>query len=158
MTRNVPPVPKGFHTVTPYLIFKDAAPALDWYARAFGATELFRKTDDDGKIRHAEFRLGDAVIMLSDEYPERKVLSPQTLGGTPVATHLYVDDVDGFCARAVAAGATLARPVADQFYGDRSGQLEDPFGHRWFVATRVEDVSVAEMQRRYDAMMKGDKR
>ena len=142
--------------VMPYLCCRDAARALDFYARAFGAVETMRLAEPGGRIGHAEFRLGDAVIMLSDEYPERKVLSPQTLGGTPVATHLYVDDVDAFCARAVAAGATLARPVADQFYGDRSGQLEDPFGHRWFVATHVEDVPAAEVQRRYDAMMKGD--
>ena len=144
--------------VMPYLCCRDAARALDFYARALGAVETMRLAEPSGRIGHAEFRLGDAVIMLSDEYPEMKVLSPQALGGTPVATHLCVDDVDAFCARAVAAGATLRRPVADQFYGDRSGQLEDPFGHRWFVASRIENVSVAEMQRRYDAMMKGAER
>ena len=144
--------------VRPYLCCRDAARALDFYARAFGAVETMRLAEPSGRIGHAEFRLGDAVIMLSDEYPEMKVLSPQALGGTPVATHLYVDDVDAFCTRAVAAGATLARPVADQFYGDRTGQLEDPFGHRWFVANRVEEVSVVEMQRRYDAMMEGAER
>lgn len=142
---------------TPYLCCRDAARALDFYVAAFGAVETMRLAEPSGRIGHAELALGDAVIMVSDEYPEMNVRSPQALGGTPVAIHLYVESVDAFCARAVAAGATQTRAVADQFYGDRAGQLEDPFGHRWSVATRIEDVSTAEMQRRYDAMMKGGK-
>jgi PhnB protein len=143
---------------TPYLCCKDAARALEFYATAFGAVETMRLAEPSGRIGHAQFTIGDAVIMVSDEYPEMNIKSPQTLGGTPVSIHLYVPDVDEFCARAVAAGGKLKRPVADQFYGDRAGQLEDPFGHRWSVATHVEDVSTGEMQRRYDAVMKGGKR
>lgn len=149
--------PVGFHGATPYLCCRDAARALDFYRAAFGAVETMRLAEPSGRIGHAEFKIGDAVIMVSDEYPEMKVVSPQALGGTPVALHLYVPDVDRFCARAVEAGATLARPPADQFYGDRAAQLQDPFGHRWSIATRIEEVSTEEMQRRYDAMMKGGK-
>ncbi len=140
--------------VMPYLCCRDAARALEFYTAAFGAVETMRLAEPSGRIGHAEIKLGDAVIMLSDEYPEMHVRSPEALGGTPVMIHLYVDDVDAFAARAVAAGATLERPVAHQFYGDRSGQLRDPFGHRWSVATRLEAVSADEIQRRYDAMMK----
>jgi PhnB protein len=139
----------------PYLCCRDAARALAFYKEAFGATEMLRLAEPNGRVGHAEIRIGDAVIMLSDEYPEMQVVSPQALGGTPMAIHLYVENVDAFCARAVAAGAVLARPVADQFYGDRSGQLTDPFGHRWSIATHVADVPNDEVRRRYDAMLTG---
>jgi len=150
MAGRVNPVPRA----TPYLCCKDAARAIEFYKQAFGATEAMRLSEPGGRIGHAEIRIGDAPIMLSDEYPEMDVRSPQSLGGSPVLIHLYVDDVDALASRAVAAGAKLLRPVADQFYGDRSGTLTDPFGHRWMIATRKEDVSAAEMQKRYDALMK----
>ncbi|TMB21146.1 MAG: VOC family protein [Deltaproteobacteria bacterium] len=150
MAGRVNPVPRA----TPYLCCKDAARAIEFYKKAFGATEAMRLSEPGGRIGHAEIRIGDAPIMLSDEYPEMDVRSPQSLGGSPVLIHLYVDDVDALASRAVAAGAKLLRPVADQFYGDRSGTLTDPFGHRWMIATRKEDVSAAEMQKRYDALMK----
>ena len=150
MAGRVNPVPRA----TPYLCCKDAARAIEFYKKAFGATEAMRLSEPGGRIGHAEIRIGDAPIMLSDEYPEMDVRSPQSLGGSPVLIHLYVDDVDALASRAVAAGAKLLRPVADQFYGDRSGTLTDPFGHRWMIATRKEDVSAAEMRKRYDALMK----
>ena len=148
MPRTVKPVPEGHHTVAPYLAIKDAARALDFYARAFGATETYRLMVPDGRVGHAEIRLGDSLVMLSDEFPEFGGKAPQSLGGSPVSIHLYVEDVDAFVARAVAAGARAVKPVMDQFYGDRSGQLEDPFGHLWWVATHREDVPQAEMERR----------
>jgi len=146
----VKPVPEGYHTVTPYLIVNAGAKALDFYARAFGAIERLR-IDAGGKIGHAEITIGDSCIMLADEHPEIGALGPTTVGGSPVSLHLYVEDVDAAVARAVAAGATLVRPVADQFYGDRSGTLKDPFGHQWTLSTHVEDVSEAEAQRRMEA-------
>ena len=152
--QTVKPIPNERQALTPYVIVKDAAKAIDFYKKAFGATEAMRLSEPGGRIGHAEIRIGDAPIMLSDEYPEMDVRSPQSLGGSPVLIHLYVDDVDALASRAVAAGAKLLRPVADQFYGDRSGTLTDPFGHRWMIATRKEDVSAAEMQKRYDALMK----
>jgi PhnB protein len=151
---TVKPIPDGMRGATPYLCCRDAARALEFYGRAFGAVETMRLAEPSGRIGHAEMKIGEAVVMLSDEHPEMNIRSPQTLGGTPIAIHLYVEDVDGFCRRAVEAGATLSHPVADQFYGDRSGQLHDPFGHRWSIATHVADVSIEEMQRRYDAMTK----
>jgi len=143
----VKPVPEGYHTVTPYLIVNAGAKALDFYARAFGAIERLR-IDAGGKIGHAEITIGDSCIMLADEHPEIGALGPTTVGGSPVSLHLYVEDVDAAVARAVAAGATLVRPVADQFYGDRVGGVADPFGHRWFIATHKEDLSPEELQRR----------
>ena len=154
MTSKAKPIPDGFHGATPYLCCKDAAGAIEFYKKAFGATEVMRLAEPSGRIGHAEVKIGEAVIMLSDEHAEIGVRSPQSLGGTPVAIHLYVEDVDALARRAVAAGAQLTRPVADQFYGDRTGTLEDPFGHRWFIATHKEDVSSEEMGRRYAAMMK----
>ena len=143
MTRNVPPVPKGFHTITPYLIFKEAAPALDWYARAFGATELFRKTDDDGKIRHAEMMIGTSPIMLAGEFGEfPEWRSAETRGGSPVHMYVYVEDCDALFERALAAGAKQLLPMQDQEYGDRQGGLTDPFGHVWYIATRIRDLDV----------------
>ena len=143
----VKPVPEGYHTVTPYLIVNAGAKALDFYARAFGAIERLR-IDAGGKIGHAEITIGNSCVMLADEHPEIGALGPTTVGGSPVSLHLYVEDVDAAVARAVAAGATLVRPVADQFYGDRVGGITDPFGHRWFIATHKEDLSSEEVQRR----------
>ncbi len=139
-------------SVTPYLCCRDAARALAFYREAFGAVETMRLAEPGGRIGHAEMTIDGATIMLSDEYPEVDIRSPQALGGTPVMVHLIVADVDAVAARAVAAGATLERPVADQFYGDRSGQLRDPFGHRWSIATRVEELSSAEIQRRFQKL------
>jgi PhnB protein len=142
------PIPDGYHAITPYLIVSGAAKALDFYARAFGAVERDRMQDPTGKVRHAEITIGQACVMLADEHPEIGALSPATVGGSPVNLHLYVEDVDAFVARAVAAGATLTRPVADQFYGDRVGGITDPFGHRWSIATHKEDLNPEEIRRR----------
>jgi PhnB protein len=146
-------IPEGYERATPYLCVKGASDALAFYAKAFGAIETMRLAEPGGRIGHAEIRIGDAPIMISDEYPEEGVRSPVSLGGTPVSIHLYVADVDALAERAVAAGAKLLRPIADQFYGDRSAMLLDPFGHHWFFATRKEEVSPEEMQRRYDALL-----
>jgi PhnB protein len=143
----VKPVPDGYQTVTPYLLVKGGAQALDFYGRAFGAVERLR-IDGGGKIGHAEITIGESCVMLADEHPENDALGPTTVGGTPVSLHLYVEDVDAVVARAVAAGATLIRPVADQFYGDRVGGIADPFGHRWFIATHKEDLTSEELNRR----------
>jgi len=145
------PIPEGYHTATPYLIAGDAAAAIDYYKQAFGATELFRMPAPGGKIGHAEIKIGDSPIMLADEFPEMGYKSPQTLGGSPVSIMIYVADVDAVFNQAVAAGGKVQRPVKDQFYGDRSGTLEDPFGHVWHVATHKEDVSAEEMERRAQA-------
>jgi len=152
---TVKPIPAGHHTVTPYLAIRNAAKALEFYKTAFGATETYKLLMPDGRLGHAEVRLGDSVIMLSDEFPEFGGKAPDTLGGSPVSIHLYVEDVDAFVARALAAGARERKPVMDQFYGDRSGQLEDPFGHLWWVATHKEDVPPAELQKRVQAMCAG---
>ena len=144
----VKPIPDGHRAVTPYLIVKGGIRALDFYARAFGAVERERIEGAGGKIGHAEIAIGEGCVMLADEHPENDALSPQTIGGTPVSLHLYVEDVDAVVARAVAAGATLIRPVADQFYGDRVGGIADPFGHRWFIATHKEDLTREELHRR----------
>jgi PhnB protein len=143
------PIPEGYHTVTPYLAIKNAADAIDFYTRALGATERFR-FEHGGKIGHAEIQIGDSIIMLSDEWPEGGHLSPQSLGGTTTSLHIYVDDVDSAFSKAIDAGAKEDRPVQDQFYGDRSGTFTDPFGHRWNLATHIEDVSEAELQRRME--------
>jgi PhnB protein len=144
----VKPIPDGYHAVTPYLIVDAGAKAIDFYKRAFGATEHMRVQDPAGKVHHAEIEIGGSRIMLADEHPEIGALGPKTVGGTPVSLHLYVEDVDAVVGRALAAGATLVRPVADQFYGDRVGGVADPFGHRWFVATHKEDLTVEELDRR----------
>lgn len=152
MTTSVKPIPDGYHGATPYLSCGDAAGAIEFYKQAFGATELMRLAAPGGKIGHAEIKIGDAPIMLADEAPEIDFRSPQSLGGSPVTIHLYVEDVDALARRAVAADAKLLRPVADQFYGDRSCQLADPSGHVWSIATRTEDVSLEEMQKRAAAL------
>ena len=150
----VKPVPDGYSTVTPYLIVRDGAKALDFYKRAFGATELYRLAAPDGKVLHAEMQVGNARFMMADEVPQIGARSPQALGGSPVSILLYVPDVDARVQQATAAGAKIVRPVQDQFYGDRSGTLEDPFGHVWTVATHIEDVPPGEIQKRAEAMMK----
>jgi len=153
MTTKVKPIPDGHHSVTPYLTVKDAASALEFYKKAFGATELLRHIDPtNGRVGHAELRIGDSLIMLSDEYPDMNVRSPQTLGGSGTAIHLYVADVDALAKQAVAAGATLTRPVEDQFYDDRGGKLEDPYGHVWWIATHKEDLTMAQIEERAAAL------
>ena len=148
------PIPDGYRTATPYLIIKGAAEAIEFYKRAFGATELLRMADAQGRVGHAEIKIGDSVIMLADEQPAMGYRGPRSLGGSSVSILLYLAEVDAVFERAVRAGAKAQRPVADQFYGDRSGTLEDPFGHVWTVATHVEDVLPEEMQRRAEAAMK----
>jgi len=147
----VKPIPDGYHSVTPYLIISGAGEAIDYYKKAFGATELLRMPAPGGKIGHAEIKIGDSPIMLADEFPEMGYKSPRTLGGSPVSIMIYVNDVDAIFDQAVAAGGKVQRPVKDQFYGDRSGTLEDPFGHVWHVATHKEDVSAEEMAQRAQA-------
>ncbi|MGA2299236.1 MAG: VOC family protein [Candidatus Acidiferrum sp.] len=151
---RVKPIPDGYHAVTPFLVVSDAARAMEFYKAAFGAKERMRMAGPGGKIVHAEMTIGDAVIMVADEFPEWGNLSPESLNGSPVRMALYVEDVDDVASRAVAAGAKVLIPVADQFYGDRSGRLADPFGHLWIVATHIEDVSPGEMQKRMDALSK----
>ncbi|HZI17439.1 MAG TPA: VOC family protein [Pyrinomonadaceae bacterium] len=143
-------VAEGFHNVTPYLCVSDAARAIEFYKEAFGATEIMRMEAPDGKIGHAEVRIGDSIVMIADEFPELSFRSPQSVG---VSAHfmLYDEDVDARVERAIAAGAKLTRPVADQFYGDRTGSVEDPFGHHWYIATHLEDLSPEEVKRRGDA-------
>jgi PhnB protein len=141
-------IPEGYHTVTPYLVIKGAAKAIDFYKNVFGATEAVRMDDPSGKIGHAELKIGDSHIMLADEYPEMKFRSPQSYGGSPVSILLYVPDVDATVDLAVSSGAKLDREVKDQFYGDRMGTIVDPFGHVWSIATHKEDVSEDEMKRR----------
>ena len=139
--------------IVPYLHVKGAARAIEFYRQAFGATEVLRLSEPGGRIGHAEIVIGGARIMLADEYPEYGILGPRSLGGTAVSLHLTVPDVDAFARQAVAAGAKLAKPIKDEFYGERGGKLEDPFGHVWQVMTPIEEVSPEEMQRRYDAIL-----
>jgi PhnB protein len=148
------PIPEGYTTATPYLIVKGAADAIEFYKRAFGATEILRMADPQGRVGHAEIKIGDSVIMLADEHPSMGYRGPRSLGGSSVSILLYLEDVDRVFERAVKAGARALRPVTDQFYGDRSGTLEDPFGHVWTVATHVEDVPPEEMKRRAEAAMR----
>jgi PhnB protein len=143
--------PEGYHSVTPYLYVEDAAKALDFYRDAFGATELYRLPMGD-RIGHAEIQLGDSRLMLADEFPEMQNLGPNRRGGATGAFLIYVDDADAAFAKAIAAGATIDRPLRDEFYGDRTGTVVDPFGHKWSLATHIEDVDTAEMKRRMDAM------
>ena len=145
---SVKPIPDGYHSVTPYLIVKGAADAIEYYKKAFGAVELFRMAAPGGKVGHAEIKIGDSPIMIADEYPEMGYVSPKTLGGTPVSIMIYVDDVDTTYKQAMTAGGDEIKALQDQFYGDRSGTFKDPFGHVWTVATHKEDVSEEEMKRR----------
>ncbi len=139
--------PDGYHSVTPYLIVEGAAEAIRWYGEALGATEVLRLPMGD-KIGHAEIKIGDSHVMLSDEWPDYGKLGPKSRGGATCGLMIYLEDVDAAFDRAVAAGASVERPVEDQFYGDRSGSITDPFGHSWTLATHVEDVPEEEMQRR----------
>jgi PhnB protein len=144
----VEPIPQGYRRVTPYLIVDGGAAAIDFYASVFGATERMRMDAPEGRIGHAELEIGDSVIMLADEHPEMGARGPKSVGGTPVSLHMYVEDADRVFERALEAGAKELRPVEDQFYGDRLGSFEDPFGHHWHVATHVEDVPPEEMEKR----------
>ncbi len=148
MTDKVKPIPDGYHTVTPYLIIDDAAEALEFYQKVFGAKQGVRLDMPGGKIGHAELDIGDSKIMLADEFPEMDALGPKTVGGTSVSIALYVEDVDATVELAVGCGATIAKPIEDQFYGDRSGTIVDPFGHKWTIATHIEDVSPEELEKR----------
>ncbi len=152
MAGNVKPIPDNYHRVTPYLIVNGAADAIDFYKKIYGATEIMRMPGPDGKIGHAELKIGDSTIMLADENLEMGHKGPRTFGGSPVSLLLYVENVDRTVKNAVDAGSKLVRPVADQFYGDRTGGLVDPFGHEWYLATHIEDVSPEEMKKRADAM------
>jgi PhnB protein len=150
----VKPIPDGYNSVTPYLIIGDgrANEALDFYARAFGTRELLRMPRPDGGVAHAEIRLGDSVIMLADGSPKTEAYGPDHYGGSPVTLLVYVEDVDAVTKQAAEAGATITRPIADQFYGDRTAGLQDPFGHKWYLATHVRDVSAEEMKQHMNAM------
>lgn len=148
---SVKPIPDGYHNITPYLCIKDAAKALDFYKEAFGAEELFRMAQPDGRIGHAEIQIGDSRLMIADECPDMEFRSPQAYGGSPIGIHLYVEDVDATVNKALVAGAKLVKQVSDQFYGDRNGAVEDPFGHRWFISTHIEDLSPDEIGRRLEA-------
>lgn len=152
MANKVKPVPEGYRTLTPSIVVRDGARAIDFYKRAFGAVELGR-FEMQGKIGHAEIRIGDSIIMLADEFPSMGSKSPQTLGGTPVNLFLYVEDADASFKRAVDEGATVDVPLTDMFWGDRFGKVTDPFGHSWAIATRIEEVSRDEMNRRAAAAM-----
>jgi PhnB protein len=154
MAGKVKPIPDGYHNITPYLIVNGAANAIEFYKKAFGARELMRFPGPGGKLMHAEIQIGNSPVMLADESPESVGKSPPSYGGSTVGLALYVPDVDATFKQAVAAGVKVVRPLQDQFYGDRSATVIDPFGHIWTVATHVEDVSSEEMQRRFQAMMK----
>jgi PhnB protein len=151
---KVKAIPEGYHSVTPYLIVKGAAEAIEFYKAALGATELFRMQSPGGQIGHAEIKIGDSQIMLADEHPDMGYVGPQTLGGSPVSLMVYVEDVDAVAARTRAAGAKVLREVQDQFYGDRSGTFQDPFGHVWTISTHKEDLTPEEMDRRAKEAMR----
>jgi PhnB protein len=148
MAGKVSPVPTDRPRLSPYITVSDGAAAIEFYVKAFGAVELDRFAEPNGKVGHADLKIGDSTLMLSDEYPDYGARSPETLGGSPVMLHLYVEDVDAVFAQAVEAGAKVESPVENQFYGDRGGKLTDPFGHRWWLATRLEDVPREEQHKR----------
>jgi PhnB protein len=150
---SVKPIPEGYHTLTPFLTVRNAERAIEFYKQAFGAQERGVAKGPDGKVMHAEVKIGDSVIMLSDEFPEFGSLSPQSVGGSPMGLHIYIENVDAAFDRAVKAGAQVEMPVADQFWGDRYGKLKDPFGHKWSIATHVKDMSADEMKRSMDDVM-----
>jgi PhnB protein len=152
MAGKVKPIPEGYQVLTPYLVCKDAARAIEFYKNVLGATEKMRMPAPDGKVGHAELQFGSSQLMLADEYPEMGYRGPQAFGGSPVTLHLYVDDVDTVFKRAISAGAKERQPVENKFYGDRSGTIEDPFGHTWNLSTHIEDVSPEEMEKRMAAM------
>lgn len=148
----VNPIPDTYPRVTPYLYINGAQAAIDFYTEVFGAGLRMTMPGPDGKVGHAELSIGDSVIMLADEYPDMGARGPKSIGGTPVAIHVYVDDVDATLAKALSAGASTLRPVEDKFYGDRGGEFEDPFGHRWSIASHIEDLTPEEMERRMGQM------
>ncbi len=152
MSNQVSPVPAGFHSVTPYLLIQGASDAIAFYTKAFGATELLRLTAPDGRIGHAEIRIGDSHVMIADEHPEMDFLGPASRGGTTVSLQLYVSDADAVFATAIEAGGVELRPICDQFYGDRSGAITDPWGHVWSIASRIEDVTNEEIQKRFQEL------
>lgn len=155
MASRVQPIPDGYHSVTPYLLIKGAADAIAFYVKAFGAVEVMKLAGPDGKIGHAEIRIGNSHVMLADEHPDMGFLGPQSRGGTTVSLLIYSEDCDALFAQAIAAGATELRPLCDQFYGDRSGTVTDPWGHVWTVATHVEDVPPEEIDRRFKEFFTG---
>lgn len=142
------PIPDGYHSITPYLTVKGAAEAIDFYKKAFGAVEKLRMPAPDGSIMHAEIQIGDSVVMLGEENPQMGAVGPKTLGGAPAGLMIYVEDVDASFARAASAGATVKMPVADMFWGDRYGRLEDPFGHLWSIGTHKEDLTPEQLDER----------
>ena len=146
MAGTVKSIPEGYHTATPYMICKPAAEAIEFYKKAFGAVEVMRMAGPDGRIGHAEIKIGDSHIMLADEHPEMSIYSARHYGGSPVSVLLYVDNADATVSAAVAAGAKITRPLKDEFYGDRAGNIVDPFGHQWYIHTHIKDVSPEEMQ------------
>jgi PhnB protein len=148
---NVKPIPDGYHNVTPYLFVKSAAGAIEFYKKVFGATEIVRMAGSNGKVMHAELKIGDSIVMLADENPQSGVMSPQTIGGFSAGLHVYVENADAIIQKAIENGAKPLRPIQNQFYGDRSGSILDPFGHMWSVATHIEDVSPEEMRKRMSA-------
>lgn len=152
---NVKPLPDGYHNVIPYLILDDASGAIDWYSETLGAKETVRMPMPDGKVGHAELQLGDSIVMLADEFPDMEIKSPRSLGGSPVTICLYVADVDATFGAAVAGGAKVLQNLENKFYGDRAGQIEDPYGHIWSLMTHVEDVSEEEMRKRMAEQMPG---
>jgi PhnB protein len=147
MANTMKPIPEGYHSVTPYMICKGAAEAIEFYKKAFGAVEVMRMAGPNGQIGHAEIKIGDSHIMLSDEHPEMGIYSPPHYGGSPISVLLYVENADATVNAAVAAGAKVTRPLKDEFYGDRAGTVVDPFGHQWYVHTHIKDVSPEELQR-----------
>ncbi len=155
MAGSVKKVPDGYESATPYICCKGCAAAIEFYKKAFGAVELMRMAKPGGVIGHAEIKIGSAIVMMADEYPDMQFLSPKTLGGSPVSIYIYVEDVDALAKRAIDAGIKVIRPMQDQFYGDRSIGFEDPFGHRWGFATHVEDVAPEEIEKRAKAAMGG---
>lgn len=153
MEKKANPIPPGFHTVTPYLTVNDGKDALEFYKKAFNAQEVCRMEMPNGKIGHAEIRIGDSPVMVADGCEDFSACDPKAIKGTPVVMHLYVESVDSWVERACNAGAIIVKPVTDYFYGDRAGMVEDPFGHRWYIATHQEDVSLEEMKRRFEELM-----
>lgn len=148
MSNKVAPIPEGYNSITPYMFVNDGTKAIDYYKQAFDAEEVMCMKDPDGKVAHAELKVGDSKIMLADEYPEMGARGPEAYGGSPIALHLYVKDVDAVAKKAVDAGGTLTKPVENAFYGDRNGAVRDPFGHTWYISTHIEDVSEEEMRKR----------
>jgi PhnB protein len=151
---TVKAIPEGYHTLTPYMTVRDAAGAIEFYKQAFGAVERGVMKGPDGKIMHAELRIGDSIVMLADEFPQFASLSPQSIGGTGMGLHIYVENVDSAFDRAIGAGATIEMPVSDMFWGDRYGKLLDPFGHKWSIATHTRDMSMEEIEEAQEEFMK----